>query len=106
MVRESKQQPRTVEEPRLKAQQLPPLSEAPRQVSAFKQRKIHLTLFSIGHHLETMNPKNQASMKARLFVKLQGKKMQDLSPTGVYHMLSACLTVVLAIDSPDMVFNY
>ena len=48
-----------------------------------------------------MNPKNQASLKARLYVKLQGKKVQELSLLGLYHMISACLTIVLTSESSD-----
>ena len=50
-----------------------------------------------------MNPKNQASLKARLYVKLQGKKMLELSLIGLYHVLSACLIVVITSESSDMV---
>lgn len=56
--------------------------------------------------MESMNTRNQSSLKARLFVKLQGKKLQELSLIGLYHMLSACLTIVLTSESPDdMVLN-
>ena len=50
-----------------------------------------------------MNPKNQASLKARLYVKLHGKKILELSPVGLYHIISACLTVALTSDPSDMV---
>jgi len=49
------------------------------------------------------NVKNLSSFKARLYVKLQGKKFLELGPLGLYHILSACLTVTLSSDSPDMV---
>lgn len=61
------------------------------------------TYFHSGHHMEQMNAKNQASLKARLYVKLQGKKIQEFSPLGLYHMISACLTIVLTSESDDMV---
>lgn len=54
-----------------------------------------------GHHMELLNTKSQASLKARLFVKLQGKKIQELSLLGLYHMISACLTIVLTSESSD-----
>lgn len=53
-----------------------------------------------------MNVKNQSSLKARLYVKLQGKKFLELGPLGLYHILSACLTVTLSSDSPDMVIYF
>ncbi len=62
-----------------------------------------ITYFHSGHHMEQMNAKNQSSLKARLYVKLQGKKMQEFSPLGLYHMISACLTIVLTSESDDMV---
>lgn len=60
-----------------------------------------LLIFVIGHHMELMNIKSQASLKARLYVKLQGKKIQELSLLGLYHMISACLTIVLTSESSD-----
>lgn len=54
-----------------------------------------------GHHMELLNTKSQASLKARLYVKLQGKKIQELSLLGLYHMISACLTIVLTSESSD-----
>lgn len=56
---------------------------------------------NLGYHLEMMTAKSQASLKARLYVKLQGKRIQELSLLGLYHMLSACLTIVLASESTD-----
>lgn len=53
--------------------------------------------------MEQMNAKNQSSMKARLYVKLQGRKFLELGPLGLYHVLSACLTVTLTSESTDMV---
>ncbi|XP_046635826.1 protein MMS22-like [Daphnia pulicaria] len=55
----------------------------------------------LGHHMELLNTKSQASLKARLYVKLQGKKIQELSLLGLYHMISACLTIVLTSESSD-----
>lgn len=55
----------------------------------------------LGHHMELLNTKSQASLKARLYVKLQGKKIQELSLMGLYHMISACLTVVLTSESSE-----
>ena len=51
--------------------------------------------------MELMNAKSQASFKARLYVKLQGKKIQELSLLGLYHMLSACLTIVIMSETSD-----
>jgi hypothetical protein len=51
--------------------------------------------------MELLNTKSQASLKARLYVKLQGKKIQELSLMGLYHMISACLTIVLTSESSD-----
>jgi len=65
---------------------------------------MNLSLFVLlGYHFEQMNAKGQASLKARLYVKLQGKKVLELSPLGLYHIMSACLTITLTSDSPDMV---
>ncbi len=58
-------------------------------------------VLTIGHHMELLNTKSQASLKARLYVKLQGKKIQELSLIGLYHMISACLTIVLTSESSD-----
>jgi hypothetical protein len=51
--------------------------------------------------MELLNTKSQASLKARLYVKLQGKKIQELSLMGLYHMISACLTIVLTSESSE-----
>ncbi len=56
-----------------------------------------------GYHLELMNAKGRASMAARICVKLHGKKLLELSRLGLYHLVSACLVVVLATDASDMV---
>ena len=55
--------------------------------------------------MELMSPKNQSSLKARLYVKFQGKKMLELSQVGLYHVMSACLIVSLSTQSSDMVMN-
>lgn len=68
----------------------------------FQQMNLHYDVaFNKGHHMELLNTKSQASLKARLYVKLQGKKIQELSLMGLYHMMSACLTVVLTSESSD-----
>jgi hypothetical protein len=56
-----------------------------------------------GYHMELMNSKSQASMKARIYVKLHGKKLLELSQLGLYHLISACLIVVLTSEASDMV---
>lgn len=48
-----------------------------------------------------MSAKNQSSLKARFYVKLQGKKTQELSLLGLYHIISACLTIVLTSESSE-----
>ena len=57
----------------------------------------------IGNQMESMTLKNQSSLKARLYVKMQGKKIWELSPVGLYHVMSACLVVALSTQSSDMV---
>ena len=63
----------------------------------------NLHSFMTGYHMELMNSKSQASMKARIYVKLHGKKILELSQLGLYHLISACLIVVLTSEASDMV---
>ena len=63
----------------------------------------NLHSFVTGYHMELMNSKSQASMKARIYVKLHGKKLLELSQLGLYHLISACLIVVLTSEASDMV---
>ena len=63
----------------------------------------NLHSFITGYHMELMNSKSQASMKARIYVKLHGKKLLELSQLGLYHLISACLIVVLTSEASDMV---